>query len=115
MVVVLNLFDIRPEKQTDYAEYLRRVQPILDRHGAKVLVYGETRMLHVGRCVQRYCGLIQYPTMDALKRFSSDAEFLAIRPLRDRSTENYLMCSVQEYSSLAEAAAIFGRPEGAET
>ena len=115
MVVVLNLFDIRPERQRDYAEYLRKVQPVLDRHGAEVLVYGETRMLHLGRCVQQYCGLIRYPSMASLKRFSGDPDFLAIRPLRDESTENYLMCSVKEYSSLGEAAKLLGEAAGAGT
>jgi predicted membrane GTPase involved in stress response len=51
---------IVPGKQKEYAEYLRRVQPILDRYGAKVLLYGRTRLVYMGGCSQEYCGLIGY-------------------------------------------------------
>ena len=82
MIVVLNLFDIIPGCEKQYAEYLRRVQPILGRHGAKILLYGLTRTVYLGRCQQQYCGLIGYPDMAALKGLSGDPEFRQIRPLR---------------------------------
>ena len=37
MIVVLNLFDLIKGRDKNYAMYLRRVQSILDRHGAKIL------------------------------------------------------------------------------
>lgn len=104
MVVVLNLFDIIPGRQKQYAEYLRRVQPILDRHKAKVLLYGRTRMIHMGDCRQEYCGLIQYPGLEALRDLSHDPEFKEIRPLRDESTTNYVLTTVESFETMNHAA-----------
>ena len=103
MVVVLNLFDILPGKERAYAEYLRRVQPILDRYGAKVLVYGLTRTVYLGDCKQRYCGLIAYPNMRALKGLSNDPQFQEIRPLRDDSTANYVLTAIEDFETLNHA------------
>ena len=105
MVVVLNLFDIIPGKERTYAEYLRRVQPILDRYGAKVLLYGLTRMVYMGDCTQQYCGLIAYEGLADLRRLSHDPEFLEIRSLRDRSTTHYVLTAVENFETLDHAVA----------
>jgi uncharacterized protein (DUF1330 family) len=105
MIVVLNLFDIVAGKEKDYAEYLRRVQPILDRHRAKVLLYGLTRMIYMGPCAQQYCGLIAYEDLDALRRLSHDPDFQAIRPLRDNSTKNYVLTAIEGFPTMAHAVA----------
>jgi len=104
VIVVLNLFDIVPGKERDYAEYLRRVQPILDRYQAKVLLYGLTRMIYMGPCAQQYCGLISYPSLDDLRALSHDPAFGRIRPLRDNSTKNYVLTAIEGFPSMAAAA-----------
>lgn len=103
-MIVLNLFDIIPGKEKNYAQYLRRVQPILDRHRARVLVYGLTRMIYKGGVSQEYCGIIEYPTLRNLKLFSHDPEFEKIRPLRDDSTKNYLLTAIQDFPTMNDAA-----------
>jgi uncharacterized protein (DUF1330 family) len=103
VVVVLNLFDIRPGCEARYAEYLRKVQPILDRYGAKVLLYGLTRMVYMGECNQQYCGLIGYQSLDDLRGLSHDPEFLKIRPLRDTSTANYVLTAIESFSTMMDA------------
>ena len=103
MIAVLNLFDIKPGKEKQYAEYLRRVQPILDRCGAKVLLYGLTRMIHMGNCSQRYCGLIAYNSLGDLRELSRDPEFNEIMPLRDNSTENFVMTTIEGFPSMNHA------------
>ena len=107
MIVVLNLFDIIPGKEKDYAEYLRRVQPILDRHGAKVLLYGLTRMIYMGKADDRMrevCGLIGYENLQDLRNFSHDPEYNEIRPLRDNSTTNYVLTTVEGFPTMNDAA-----------
>jgi len=104
VVVVLNLFDIVPGKEKQYAEYLRRVQPILDRYGAKVLLYGLTRMVYMGGCNQQYCGLIGYHSLDDLRRLSHDPQFVEIRPLRDNSTRNYVLTAIEGFETMNAAA-----------
>ncbi|HUS47720.1 MAG TPA: DUF1330 domain-containing protein [Phycisphaerae bacterium] len=104
MIVVLNLFDIIPGRERQYAEYLRRVQPILDRYGAKVLLYGLTRMIYMGPCSQQYCGLIAYENLDDLRRLSHDPDFQAIRPLRDESTEHYILTAIEGFPTMNDAA-----------
>ena len=105
MIVVLNLFDILPGKEKDYAEYLRRVQPILDRYGAKVLLYGLTRMVYLGNCTQEYCGMIAYNSLEDLRRLSHDPNFREIRSLRDESTENYVLTAIEDFETLDHAVA----------
>ena len=104
MIVVLNLFDIIPGREKQYAQYLRRVQAILNRHRAKVLVYGMTRMVYKGDAEQQYCGIIEYPSLRNLRNFSHDPEFEEIRPLRDDSTKNYVLTAVQDFPTMDDAA-----------
>jgi len=105
VIVVLNLFDIVPGREKDYAEYLRRVQPILDRFGGSVLLYGLTRMIYMGNCTQQYCGLIAYKSLDDLRRLSHDLEFNQIRALRDNSTANYVLTAIEGFPTMDDAAA----------
>ena len=104
MIVVLNLFDIVPGKESDYAKYLRQVQPILDRYGAQVLLYGLTRMVYWGDCRQEYCGLIAYPSLRSLRDLSHDPEFITIRPLRDNSTTHYVLTAIEGFPTMLAAA-----------
>ena len=103
MIIALNLFDIVPGKEAMYAEYLRGVRPILERHHARVLFYGRTRARFLGSCDQEYCGIIAYESSEDLCCFSRDPGFSAIRALRDGSTRNYVL-TIAEEIGLAEAA-----------
>ena len=104
MIAVLNLFDIIPGKEAQYAQYLRRVQPILDRYGARVLLYGLTKMIFTGNWTQEYCGLIAYKNLGDLMKLSRDPEFLQIVPLRDNSTSNYVLTAVEDFETMNHAA-----------
>ncbi len=103
MIVVLNLFDIIPGREKTYAEYLRRVQPILDRVNARILLYGLTRSVHMGQCPQNYCGLVAYQSLDDLRRFSHDPEFQEIRRLRDEATTRYVLTTVESFPTMDDA------------
>jgi uncharacterized protein (DUF1330 family) len=103
VIVVLNLFDIVDGCENQYAEYLRRVQPILDRYGAKILLYGMTKMVYLGDCSQEFCGLIAYPSLTELRALSHDPDFVAIRPLRDDSTKNYVLTAIDSFDQLNDA------------
>jgi uncharacterized protein (DUF1330 family) len=104
VIIVLNLFDIVPGKENDYAQYLRRVQPILDRYEATVLLYGLTRMIYMGACTQQYCGMIAYKSLGDLRKLSHDKDFLEIRPLRDNSTKNYVLTAIEGFPTMNDAA-----------
>ena len=104
MVVVLNLFDILPGGEKQYAQYMRRVQAILNRHRARTLVYGRARMIFKGDCEQEYCGIIEYPSLRNLQQFSLDPEFEEIRPLRDDSTTNYILTAIEPFPTMDDAA-----------
>ena len=103
MIVVLNLFDIVEGRESQYAEYLRRVQPILDRYGARILLYGMTKMVYLGDCMQEFCGLIAYPSLGELRALSHDPDFVDIRPLRDESTRNYVLTAIDSFETLNDA------------
>ena len=104
MIVVLNLFDIVPGREKSYAQYLRAVQPILDRYRAKVLLYGLTRMIYMGDCMQEYCGIIAYDSLRELRGLSHDPDFLRIRPLRDESTTHYVLTAIESFPTVIAAA-----------
>ncbi len=104
MIVVLNLFDIIPGHEKSYARYLREVQPILDRYGAKVLLYGLTRMIYMGQCMQEYCGLIAYESLRELRALRTTRTSCAIRPLRDDSTTNYVLTAIEGFPTVMAAA-----------
>ena len=104
VIAVLNLFDIVSGMEKKYAEYLRRVQPVLDRYGAKVILYGLTRMIYMGNCCQQYCGIIEYASLADLRKLSHDPEFNDIRRLRDESTENYVLTAIEVFPTMAAAA-----------
>jgi uncharacterized protein (DUF1330 family) len=103
-IAVLNLFDIKAGMEKTYAEYLRRVQPILDRYQATVLLYGLTRMIYMGDCSQQYCGIIEYASLTDLRKLSHDPQFNDIRRLRDESTENYVLTAIEPFPTMAAAA-----------
>ena len=103
MIVVLNLFDIVPGKEKDYAQYLRRVQPILDRYQARIVLYGLTKMVYWGNCSQQFCGLIAYPSLKELRALSHDEQFNEIRPLRDNSTANYVLTAIENFETMNHA------------
>lgn len=102
MLIALNLFDIVPGKEAVYAEYLRRVEPILQRHHARVMFYGVTRSRFLGSCDQEYCGIIAYEDPEDFFRFSRDPAFAEIRLLRDKSTRNYVL-TVAEHVGFSQA------------
>ncbi len=106
MIIALNLFDIIPGKEAMYAEYLRKVRPILERHHARVLFYGRTQARFLGTCDQEYCGIIAYEDPTDLARFSRDPEFTEVKSLRDDSTCNYVL-TVAEDIGIAEAVLRF--------
>ena len=103
MITVLNLFDILPGQHPRYADYLRAVAPILERHGGRVLCYGRTQAVYFGEAKQEFCGLVQYPSLAAMEALSADASFRAIRPLRDNSTTNYVLTVIEDFDTMQTA------------
>ena len=103
MIFVLNLFDLAKGKEKIYANYFRRVQAILERYGASIILYGRTRHVYMGTASQEYCGIVSYPDMTALKNFSDDSEFQDIRLLRDTSTKNYVLTVIEGFDTTQDA------------
>ena len=103
MITVLNLFDILPGRHAEYADYLRGVAPILQRHGGRVLCYGRTKAIHFGEAKQEFCGLVQYPSLAEMDALSADPDFRAIRPLRDNSTTNYVLTVIEDFDTMQAA------------
>ncbi len=114
MIVVLNLFDLIPGQEAVYAEYLRRVQSLLERHRARVLCYGQTRARFMEGQSQEYCGIIAYESPEDLCRFSRDPEFAEIRALRDRSTTNYALTVVEQVGIEETARILAGEAQRTE-
>ena len=68
-----------------------------------MLLYGLTRMVYRGNCLQEYCGVVAYPSVQALREFSHDDGFLAIRALRDDSTRNYVLNAIESFDTMDDA------------
>ena len=61
-------------------------------------------MVYMGDCSQQYCGLIGYRSLADLRGLSRDPDFLAIRPLRDNSTTNYVLNAIEDFQTKDHAA-----------
>ena len=49
--------------KSPHAQYLGRCSRSWTVTGAKVLLYGLTRMIYMGECTQEYCGIIAYESL----------------------------------------------------
>lgn len=72
--------------KADYAEYVKKVRPIVEKYGGRYLARGGTITPVVGDWNPERIILIEFPSADQVKQWWNSPEYKAIMSLRENST-----------------------------
>lgn len=87
-VVMLNLLKFKPAGgAASYAEYARRVTPILERIGAKIIFAGPVTSTVIGDQSWDSILLVEYPSRKVFVDMATSAEYQAIHHFRDEALD----------------------------
>jgi uncharacterized protein (DUF1330 family) len=87
-VVMLNLLKFKPAGgAASYAEYVRRVTPILERIGAKAIFAGPVSSTVIGDPSWDSILLVEYPSRKVFADMVTSAEYQAIHHFRDEALD----------------------------
>jgi len=91
MVYALNVFNLLPEKESDYREYSIKAGKIIYGKGGKVITSGwkPIRNIH-GDIQSKYMIVVEFPSEKIFQEFLDEAEEDNIHILREESTKNYI-------------------------
>jgi uncharacterized protein (DUF1330 family) len=85
-VYVIIEISIQPDAaKADYARYVEKVRPIVERHGGRYLARGGATPI-AGDWAPERVVLIQFPSVDHVNQWWNSPEYKAISGLRERST-----------------------------
>ena len=78
---------IQPDGREAYAEYIRKVSPIISKYGGRYLVRGGTITPLMGDWNPERIILMEFPSVDMIRTWLASPEYQAIAPLRESSVE----------------------------
>ncbi len=85
-VYVITDISVCPQAAADYAQYLEKVRPMVERHGGRYLARGGRITPVAGDWRPERIILIEFPSTDHVQRWWDSPEYKAIAGLRERST-----------------------------
>ena len=88
-MAVYVIIDISIQDQaskTDYAQYVEKVRPIVEKHGGRYLARGGRITPVTGDWNPERIILIEFPSADHVKQWWNSPEYKAIAGLRENST-----------------------------
>lgn len=89
-VAVYVIIDISIRDQTakaEYAQYVEKVRPIVEKHGGRYLARGGKITPVAGAWKPERIVLIEFPSADHVKQWWTSSEYKAIAGLREQSTQ----------------------------
>jgi len=87
-VVMLNLLKFKAsDGAASYMEYVRRVTPILERLGARMIFAGPVTTTVIGDQSWDSILLVEYPSRKSFVEMANSAEYQAIHHFRDQALE----------------------------
>jgi len=91
MIYALKVFNLVPGRQSDYRDYSVKASWILDRLGGRVVSAGTgpLRKMHGDR-TRRQMIVVEFPGIEAFRRFIDEAGNLNVHALREDSTSGYV-------------------------
>jgi len=81
----INTYDVKDE--VIYQSYVRKVAPIFNRYGAKVLAF-DREAIQVEGTRRNVNIIVQFESIEVASACYNDPEYQAIKPLRIKSTIN---------------------------
>ena len=95
-VYIVNAYDINDFEM--FSKYPPRVQPLLQKHGAKVLAM-ETNPKALEGTPKTMNAIIEFPSENAVNNFYHDPEYQAFIDLRLNSTSNCTMLMLKQFEA----------------
>ena len=86
MYVMIDISLREDASKADYAQYVERVRPIVEKHGGRYLVRGGRVTPVAGDWRPERIILIEFPSSDHVTRWWNSPEYRVIAGLRERST-----------------------------
>ena len=83
---VYMIIEIQIKDGERYAEYVRRVPPVIERHGGRYLVRGGEVVPLSGNWKPERVIVIEFLSLAELRSCFGSAEYLELAPLREQST-----------------------------
>jgi uncharacterized protein (DUF1330 family) len=85
---VYMIIDVTIRDDGLYSQYVDSVAEVVERYGGRYLVRGGEVIRLSGNWLPQRMILIRFETMEQLHRCFESAEYLALAPLREQSTES---------------------------
>jgi uncharacterized protein (DUF1330 family) len=85
---VYMIIDITIREHDLYSRYVEGVAEIVEKHGGRYLVRGGKVTALSGNWIPERIIVIEFQTLEQLRRCFRSAEYLALAPLRERSTDS---------------------------
>ena len=83
--------DISIHDHEIYTEYVRRVPPLIKKHGGVYIVRGGNSEPLEGSWYPERLVVIKFPHMDAAKEFIDDPEYAPVKALRDEAATTHML------------------------
>jgi uncharacterized protein (DUF1330 family) len=80
------IVDITVKNENLYSEYIAKVPKIIEKYGGRYLVRGGEITLITGNWNPQRIIIIEFDSMEQLRRCFSSQEYLELSPLREKST-----------------------------
>jgi uncharacterized protein (DUF1330 family) len=92
-VVMLNLLRYKDGGADGYAEYARRIQPFLDKHGAELVYVGDcdTKLVAPDGFDWDAVLLVRYPSRQAFSQMVADPDYHAITGIRTEALDDAVL------------------------
>ncbi len=84
--VIIDIAIREPASKADYAQYIEKVRPMVEKHGGRYLARGGQITPIVGDWNPERIILIEFPSADHVKQWWNSPEYKAIAGLREKST-----------------------------
>jgi uncharacterized protein (DUF1330 family) len=88
LVPVYLLIEIKIIHRELYSKYIRKVHEVVTMHGGRYLVRGGKVTPLSGDWVPERIIVIEFETIEQLRKCFNSAEYLELAPLREQSTES---------------------------
>jgi uncharacterized protein (DUF1330 family) len=96
-VLMLNLLKFKPDGgQAEYMKYSAAVQPMIVRHGGKVVFMARAEFCLIGHADWDAVAIVQYPSKRAFIDMTFSQEYLAIHHHREAGLEGQVLYALTQ-------------------
>jgi uncharacterized protein (DUF1330 family) len=102
-VLMLNLLKFKADGgQAEYAKYSAGVQPLIAKHGAKIVFMARSEFCLIGHADWDAVAIVQYPSKAAFIEMTFSPEYLAIHHHREAGLEGQVLYALTQGAAPAQ-------------